>query len=237
MMGPLNHIVAREITAERIREAERATTASRLIRGADAGPRQPGPRREADLGTLARAAMQGEEAAWERLVARFGPTIRSVARRHRLSEADQDEVVQRTWLRLLERIGTVRQPEALGGWLVTTARRESLRIIELSARELPSDEADDRESAAAPVEDAVIAAERRAALYRALGGLRPRQRSLLQLQLAAPAMSYEQLGVALEMPVGGIGPTRGRALAALRRNAAFAEVVGAQCRHGFPAIG
>lgn len=236
MMGPLNHLVAREITAERIREAERAAASQPTV-GPDAPSRLLASRREADLGTLVRAATAGDQRAWAQLVTRFGPTIRSVARRHRLGEADQDEVVQRTWLRLIERIGTVRQPEALGGWLVTTARRESLRIIELSAREVPSDDADDRESDAAPVEDVVIAAERRAALYRALGGLRPRQRSLLHLQLAAPAMSYEQLGDALDMPVGGIGPTRGRALAGLRRNAGFAEVVGAQRRHGFPAIG
>jgi RNA polymerase sigma factor (sigma-70 family) len=193
-----------------------------------------GPRREADLGTLVREAMAGEERAWAQLVTRFGPMIRSVARRHRLCEADQDEVVQRTWLRLVERISSMREPEAIGGWLVTTASRESLRIIELSAREVRSDQLADEEADGTAVEDVVIAEERRIALYRALEGLLPRQRALLELQLAAPAMSYEQMGAALDMPVGAIGPTRGRSLARLRRDARLVDVIGAQRRHGFP---
>ena len=181
--------------------------------------------------TLVDAAAAGEQRAWTQLVTRFGPAIRSVARGYRLSEQDQDEVFQRTFLRLIERIDTVREPDAVGGWLVTTARRESLRIIAKSARELPSELAtDDAESSAEPVEEVVIAAERRRALYSALDRLRPRQRSLLRLQLRAPTLSYEQIGNALDMPVGAIGPTRGRALVRLREDAGFMDVLGAHCR-------
>jgi RNA polymerase sigma factor (sigma-70 family) len=180
--------------------------------------------------TLVDAATAGEQRAWTQLVTRFGPAVRSVARGHRLSEHDQDEVFQRTFLRLIERIDTLREPDAVGGWLVTTARRESLGIIAKSARELPSELATDVESSAEPVEEVVIAAERRRALYRALDRLRPRQRSLLRLQLAAPTLSYEQIGSALDMPVGAIGPTRGRALVRLREDAGFMDVLGAHCR-------
>jgi RNA polymerase sigma factor (sigma-70 family) len=180
--------------------------------------------------SLVDAAAAGEQDAWTQLVTRFGPAVRSVARGHRLNDADQEEVFQRTFLRLLERINSLRDPEAVGGWLVTTARRESLRIIAKAARELPSELPTDRASNAEPVEEVVIAAERRGALYRALDRLRPRQRSLLRLQLAAPTLSYEQVGGILDMPVGAIGPTRGRAFARLREDAGFMDVIGASCR-------
>ena len=73
-------------------------------------------------------------AAWETLIERFGGLVAAIARRCRLSDADVAEVCQTTWLRLVENLDRIEQPERLGAWLATTSRRESLRI---ATRQLP----------------------------------------------------------------------------------------------------
>ena len=180
-------------------------------------------RRGDDTGTLVHAAAAGDDRAWTLLVEHFSAMIRLVARRHRLCEADQDEVVQRTWIRLVERITTVREPAALAGWLVTTARRESLGLLASATREVLGPEpVEPRDPAALhaaeELHEAIAAEERRTALHKAIDGLPPHQRALMRLLVARPALSYEQVGAALGMPVGSIGPTRGRSLSTLRRD-------------------
>jgi RNA polymerase sigma factor (sigma-70 family) len=195
-----------------------------VARSASAGARRGGVvrmvvRRGDDVTALVHAATAGDERAWSHLVVHFSAPIRSVARRHRLSDADQDEVVQRTWLRLVERITTLREPGALGGWLATTARRESLRLLESSSREvLGGEAAEPADAAAGDVDDTVAARERSSALHRAIDGLPSHQRALLRLLIAEPPLSYEQVSERLGMPVGSIGPTRGRSLSRLRRD-------------------
>jgi DNA-directed RNA polymerase specialized sigma24 family protein len=87
----------------------------------------PQTRTDGDLTELLHAARAGDERAWEGIVHRFSGTIRGVARRHRLSPAQADDVAQTTWLALLEHIHAVRDAEALGGWIATTAHRACLR--------------------------------------------------------------------------------------------------------------
>ncbi|HZG95557.1 MAG TPA: sigma-70 family RNA polymerase sigma factor, partial [Mycobacteriales bacterium] len=81
------------------------------------------------LTELVRAAADGDQRAWNALVDRFSRLVWAVARQHRLSEADAGDVAQATWLRLVENLASLREPEAVGGWLATTARREALRVI------------------------------------------------------------------------------------------------------------
>jgi len=49
--------------------------------------------------------------------------------------------------------------------------------------------------------------------------LSQRDRALLRLLIVEPAPPYEEVGAALGMPIGSIGPTRARALERLRRHA------------------
>jgi RNA polymerase sigma factor (sigma-70 family) len=171
-----------------------------------------------------RAAAAGDEKAWSMLVARFDATIRAVARRHRLGRADQEEVVQRTWLRLVERIDGLREPAAMGGWLVTTARREALCVQACRAREVLDDHVAVTGEQSS-VEETVIVAERSRAVHQALDRLPGSQRALLRLQLTQPWLDYGQIGDALGMPVGSIGPTRGRSLSRLRRDAGLLNAI------------
>src|SRR3954471_11434121 len=83
---------------------------------------------------LARAS-EGDDDAWHALVDQHTPLLWAVARSHRLDAADAGDVVQTTWLRLLEHLGRIEDPTRLIGWLVTTARRESLRTLRRAGRE------------------------------------------------------------------------------------------------------
>ena len=169
------------------------------------------------LEDLVRAAAHGDEAAWNAIVDRFQGLVWATARAHRLSQADAADVAQTTWLRLVEHLDRIRDPERLAGWLATTARNECLRHIRLHGRELVSDEADVFESPSdEPPELALLTEERDSALWRAFVKLSERCQSLLRMLVAEEEPSYEEVGAALGMPIGAIGPTRMRCLEKLR---------------------
>ncbi len=172
-------------------------------------------------GELLGAASRGDQEAWQALVERYSGTIASVTRAHRLDAADAGDVHQSTWLRLFEHRHRIRQPDRLGAWLTTTARNECLRIHRHARRLIPSGDgldsmAQSRQPAISSIEDDVIGAETNAAVLEAVASLPVNQRSLIQLLMTDPAPSYEEVSSILHMPVGSIGPTRGRCLAKLR---------------------
>jgi RNA polymerase sigma factor (sigma-70 family) len=191
-----------------------------------AARRRP-PADAAELGRLVSAASAGDTAAWSTLMGRFAARLRAVARGYRLAAQDAEDVVQTTWLRLVEHIDSVREPCAVGAWLEITARRESLRVLRTAGREHPTET---EQLAPAPVaavaEQRLAANEERAAVAQAMIGLPHRQRQLLSMLLADPAPSYEEISRTLGMPVGSIGPTRARILDRLRRDPGLARAIG-----------
>src|SRR6266550_245386 len=86
---------------------------------------------------LLEAAAGGDQDAWNTLVERYSRLVWAVARGHRLSQADAADVTQATWLRLVEHLDGIKEPERLGAWLATTARREALRQIRRAGRDVP----------------------------------------------------------------------------------------------------
>jgi RNA polymerase sigma factor (sigma-70 family) len=163
------------------------------------------------------AVAEGDACAWSTLVDRFTSRLRTVARRHGLATHDTDDVVQTAWLRLIESIGDLRDPGAVGAWLEVTARRESLRVVRDAKRETPTP----AESLPEPVtasnpSQRLVAAERGAAFVRALERLTHRQRQLIRALLEDAERSYAEISAELSIPVGAIGPTRARALERLR---------------------
>jgi Sigma-70 region 2 len=76
--------------------------------------------------TVLGAACAGDASAWDELVRRYHGAVRSAVGSYRLKPADTADAIQNTWLRLFERAATIRNPDMLGGWLTTTARRECL---------------------------------------------------------------------------------------------------------------
>jgi RNA polymerase sigma factor (sigma-70 family) len=172
-----------------------------------------------DLPALIAAARGGDGAAWTRLVERFDPMLRRVAGSYRLSRADVDEVAQMTWVRLFERIATISQPKAVAGWLATTARRESMRVLQSHVRERLTATHELTTADARPRPEAeLLAAEQRLVLGRALASLSGRERMLLTLLASEPDASYDHISAKLRMPIGSIGPTRARGMARLERH-------------------
>jgi RNA polymerase sigma factor (sigma-70 family) len=152
------------------------------------------------------------------LVDDFEGMLWGIARGFRLSDADAADVAQTAWMRLMQNFDRLEDPSRVGGWLATTARRECLRKIRANAREIPDEQPPEPDAAAEPsVDDELLQAERAAALWCAFGRLGPRDQSLLRLLVMDPQPSYEEIGMALDMPIGSIGPTRARALARLRQ--------------------
>ena len=177
------------------------------------------------LTELVHAAADGDETAWNAIVDRFSSLVWATARAHRLSHADAADVAQTTWLRLVEHLDRIREPERLGAWLATTARNESLRVIRLSGRERPSDDTDLFEAPSDETVDRLLVdPERDGALWRAFSALSERCRTLLRLLVSDEEPTYEEIGAALGMPIGAIGPTRMRCLDRLRRTAGIAEL-------------
>jgi RNA polymerase sigma factor (sigma-70 family) len=174
-----------------------------------------------DVSELVRDAAQGDQKAWNALVERFSGLIWHVARGHRLGDADAADVSQTVWLRLLESLPRLREPAAVAGWLVTTTRHESLRTLRRAGRELPDDHIDlvaDRVSQELGPEAVVDLAETGDLVRRALTRLSVRCQLLLRALAYTPDRSYADVSLALDMPIGSIGPTRGRCLGHLRRS-------------------
>src|SRR5262245_22124014 len=180
-----------------------------------------------DVGGLVRAAAGGDSAAWKAVVERFSGLVWSIARGYRLDAADAADVFQTTWLRLAEHLDRIANPERVGAWLATTARRESLRISRTSHRTVPADETtlvslghvdhESPEQVVLDAEEAMLDSERARLLWRAFRDVSARCQQLLRVLMATPPPSYAEVAAALDMPVGSIGPSRARCLDRLRR--------------------
>jgi len=176
-----------------------------------------------DLEALMRAAREGDGDAWNAIVARYSGLLWEIVRGYRLGDADAADVFQTTWLRLVEHLDGIRNADGLGAWLATTARHECLRVLRVGQRHVLTDAFELPDEAEAAALDArLLTGERDRALWRAFEVLSDRCRRLLRLLVADPAPSYEEVGAALDMPIGSIGPTRGRCLERLREHASAA---------------
>ncbi|HVD16307.1 MAG TPA: sigma-70 family RNA polymerase sigma factor [Actinomycetota bacterium] len=171
-----------------------------------------------ETSALVRAAAGGDARAWDRLVQQYSGLVWAVIRTYRLASTEAFDVFQVTWLRLVEHLDRINNPERVGAWLATTARHEALRSLLSGRREIATDPADldaAQPSVASP-EMAVLRSERSELLWKAFGELPDQCRTLLAMLLASPPPSYADVAVALGMKIGSIGPTRGRCLDKLR---------------------
>jgi len=182
-----------------------------------------GARPQPSLNELVRSASAGHVEAWNAIVDRFAGLVWAIARRHRLSDADAADVSQTTWLRLVEHLDRIEDPDRIGGWLATTARRESLRVLRLADRQIPAAQDDFVDVVAVnelAVDTALLNEERDRELWELVAGLPARCQLLLEMLTNEASLSYVEIGEALSMPTGSIGPTRARCLEHLRRLAA-----------------
>jgi len=169
-------------------------------------------------GALFEQFRDGNEARMADLVTLLTPILWHTARAQRLDAHSAEDVVQSAWLALVRNAETISSPIAVLHWMIVTVRREAWRTAARSSRVgvveteglnmlVNEDEA--------PDEITVRTAEA-AALWRHIGGLSERCQQLLRVIAFADRPDYSAVADALGMPVGSIGPTRGRCLAKLR---------------------
>jgi RNA polymerase sigma factor (sigma-70 family) len=159
-----------------------------------------------------------DPAAWEEIFRRYGTLVSATVRSFRLQEADALDAMQMTWLRLTKNAHRVQFPERLGGWLATTARRECLHILRQSKLKphLTNGTLETVSDPSAGPEQRAIDAHTTQTLRKLINELSPRQRTLIRMLFTDNPCSYATITRITEIPLGGIGPTRARALRQLR---------------------
>ena len=178
--------------------------------------------RPGDVWSQAAAAFErwtaGEAVALDELVRVMTPVLWHVVRAYRLSAELAEDVVQSTWLSLVRSHSSIQEPAAVGGWLTTTARREAWKVAKTTSRALPVE--DDELARRLPEEDsaeaAVVRREGEDRIWAAVDQLSERCRQLLRIVAFEHRPDYTKIAADLGMPVGSIGPTRGRCLGKLR---------------------
>ncbi len=173
---------------------------------------------QSEAADLVVRAAAGDQVAWSRLVDNYSRLVWAVTRSFRLSDSDASDVSQVVWLRLLEHINRV-DPVRVGAWLVVTTRRECLRVLAFRKRVLLTYEPVAFESVPgdSPEPDADLLADERAVdVRRALESLPDRWQQMLGMLMADPPAPYSEISERLAIPIGSIGPIRGRCLNKLR---------------------
>ncbi len=165
---------------------------------------------------LVQGLARWDDEAWRSLVTEYGPKIWAVTRGFRLGHADAADVFQNTLLNLAEQLHTLKQPDRISSWLVTTAKHECLRLLRLRRplpiRWRPEENENER---LFPEENALVKA-RDKALWAAFELLPPRCQQLLRMIAYMPEYGYEQLAEAIGVGVGSVGPTKNRCVQTLR---------------------
>jgi RNA polymerase sigma factor (sigma-70 family) len=174
--------------------------------------------RNARIADLLDAARGGSEDALGQITAELSPMLWHVARAAGLGADDAEDVVQTTWERLLSHLADIRVPQALIGWLVVTTKHEAWRIRSYGRRQRPADQEwlTALPDHAAGAEEQIVLDEQQRALWRAVGRLSAQCQELLRIVAFIPRPDYQSVSAALGMPVGSIGPTRGRCLEKIR---------------------
>jgi len=167
-------------------------------------------------GELLALAAGGDQAAWNELVERFSQMVWSIARSFRLDDATAKDVSQTVWLRLVENLNRIDDPERLPGWLATTCRREALRVKGMRDRVVPTDFQYDVADESPSLEAMLVEDEEAREVVVAFGLLSEECQQLLRLLTAEPPLSYEEISEIVDRPIGSLGPTRARCLERLK---------------------
>jgi RNA polymerase sigma factor (sigma-70 family) len=161
-------------------------------------------------------AKDGDGAAKEALVEGLQRLVWYSIADFGLSNEDRQDVFAGTFCRLFERLGTIREPDRLPGWIATTARNEAHTLLRARGRYVVTDAFGEHEDSEPPTDQGLLDAELRTAMQAAFLTLSRSCRELLRLLTTEPRLTYEEIGQLLEMPHGSIGPTRQRCLERLR---------------------
>jgi RNA polymerase sigma factor (sigma-70 family) len=160
----------------------------------------------------------GDAVALDELVRVMTPVLWHVVRAHRLDTDVAEDVVQTTWLALVRSRDSIHEAAAVGGWLTTTARREAWKVAKAIGRGIPveDEELARRLPEESSAESEVVRRDGEGRLWDAVRLLSERCQALLRIVAFEHRPDYTRIASDLGMPVGSIGPTRGRCLTKLR---------------------
>ncbi len=171
-------------------------------------------------GSAFAAYQGGDRLRLSELVDLVTPLLWHTVRAQRVGHDQAEDIVQTTWLRLVHHADAIQDPRAVLAWLIITAKRESWRVVKDTRRLQPMPETDDDTDLADTTmdgpESAALASVEGRVLWRHIESLSDRCKSLLRVVAFSDRPDYATVAQALGMPVGSIGPTRGRCLAKLR---------------------
>lgn len=171
---------------------------------------------------LFRAFRAGDEARMAELVGLLTPILWHTVRAQRLDRESAEDVLQSVWLALVRNADSINEPQAVLQWLIVAARREAWRIVKREDRVEPKDFEDF--DVVAPVldgpEEMALRSDGDSRLWQHIARLPERCQALLRVIAFADRPDYASVAESLGMPIGSIGPTRGRCLAKLREQLA-----------------
>ena len=166
-----------------------------------------------------RSWLDGDQTAIDRLVTVMNPVLWNVVRADRLDEMTAKDVIQETWMTLLNKHASVSDPQAVASWLTTTARREAWRLVNRERRDINAEDyqLDAVMESNPSAEDDAVSAIDDSLLWSCVKTLSERCQRLLRIIAFDERPDYRRIAEDLEMPTGSIGPTRSRCLDKLRQ--------------------
>ena len=154
--------------------------------------------------------LANEQGAWDELVDRYARYVYAIAARvYRLEPADAEDVFQEVFARVFERLGTLRDVDALRPWIAQTARNCAVDSLRRSGREVPVDDVPEG------VDDGLARLDEALTVHAALDRLSPECHEILD-RFFCRDESYRTIGAELELPSGTIASRIARCLARLR---------------------
>ena len=154
----------------------------------------------------------GDDGAWRTLIERHASLVHGILRgAYRLQAHDAEDAFQEVFTRLYVRLGSVRDGQAVRGWIAQVTRNVALDWLRRSGREVVSETAVDEHA----FEEPLRAVDEALSVRSALDHLPGPQREILD-RFFARDESYQTIGAALGIPPGTIASRISRALAALR---------------------
>lgn len=168
---------------------------------------------------LIQECLRGNESAWSALIDKYKNLIFSIPLKYGFSQEDSADVFQSVCMDLLAELPRIREPNALGGWLIQVTRN---RCFHRKQEQLhhPTEEIDEQKlSEDSERADALISqVQEEQHLRQALLDISPRCRQLVQfLFFEVPARPYQEIARELGLATGSIGLTRRRCLEKLRQ--------------------
>jgi RNA polymerase sigma factor (sigma-70 family) len=171
------------------------------------------------------AYRDGDRGSFDELVTVLTPLLWHTVRGQGVDPVAAEDVVQTIWMRLLHSSASIRDPQTIVQWLLTAARREAWRIAKRTRGEdnrqspLPTQDGRQPDVPGGPeqlTDETVLREDRQRRLWKHVQALPSRCRELIRVIAFADRPDYAVIAASLGMPVGSIGPTRGRCLAKLR---------------------